>query len=118
MCWVWSLGGLPVRELAAKVLHKTVQDNILGQAAQLSYFFFLSLFSLMIFGAAVVGVIRGSDLSLYNDLLVYLSGIMPASAFEIVRDALNDMTTKAGAGNIYLGIGLTLWAGSAGMWLY
>ncbi|HVW85751.1 MAG TPA: YihY/virulence factor BrkB family protein [Bryobacteraceae bacterium] len=115
MRWVWSLGGLGVRELAVRTVREARRDDVFGRAAQLSYFFFLSLFPLIIFGVAVAGRILGSDPSLYSGLLDYLATLMPDAAFTIVRDALHDVTSGAGAAKISLGLVLTLWSGAAGM---
>jgi membrane protein len=115
MRWVWSFGGLSIAELTRRVAHEVDRDDVLGRAAQLSFYFFLSVFPLLIFATSVLGYVLGSDPAMYAKLLEYLRAVMPPSAFEIVATSLNDVTSRAGAGNISLGLLLALWSGSAGM---
>ena len=55
MSWVWHLGGLTKTELAQRVWREAQRDDVLDRAAQLSYYFLLSLFPLLIFLSAVLG---------------------------------------------------------------
>jgi len=55
------LGGLGLRDLARRVLKESRQDNVFGTAAELAYYFLLSMFPLLIFissAAAFISAIR------------------------------------------------------------
>jgi membrane protein len=115
MRWVWSLGGLSWRELIRRVIREVREDEVVGRAAQLSFYFFLSLFPLLIFSSAILGSILGSDKALYAKLLEYLSDVMPSAAYQVVRNGLADITSRSGAGNITFSLVIALWSGSTGM---
>ena len=115
MRWVWHLGGLNLTELARRIWYEVRKDDVAGRAAQLSYYFFLSLFPLLICATAIVGRVLGSDRALYEKLLESLSNVMPDSAFGIVRNTLNDIISRPGRGGISIGLVLALWTGSSGM---
>jgi membrane protein len=115
MRWVWHLGGLSIRELTLRVYNEIEEDDVFGRAAQLSYYFFFSLFPLLIFAAGIAGHALGSDPALYAKLLDYVYTVMPTSAYQIIRDALNDITTGSAAGKLSFGVVVALWSGSAGM---
>ena len=55
MRWVWHLGGLSASQLAKNVWAEIDKDDVLGRAAQLSFYFLLALFPLLIFVSAVLG---------------------------------------------------------------
>lgn len=91
------------------------EDDVLGRAAQLSYFFLLSLFPLLIFLTVLLGFITQGG-SILQSMLGYFSDILPYSAFVLVSDTLTQITSGAGSGKLSIGILVTLWAASNGMW--
>src|SRR5438045_4004798 len=54
---LWRLGGLSWKELARRVWAETNKDDIFGRAAQLSYYFLLALFPLLLFGGRIADLI-------------------------------------------------------------
>ncbi len=59
----WGLGGLTLAELAKRVWSEMNEDDVWGRAAQLSYYFLLALFPLLLFLIALLGYLAegGSD---------------------------------------------------------
>jgi membrane protein len=110
-----TLGGLSARELAAEVWAKMDRDDTLGRAAQLSYYFLLAIFPLLLFISALIGYFFAAERELYQRLLAYLGQVMPQPAFQLLRATLNEITEGTGAGKMTLGLLLSLWAASAGM---
>jgi membrane protein len=112
---MWSLGGLSWKELGKRVWAQMNEDDIWGRAAQLSYYFLLALFPLLIFLTSVIGIIMGSGTGLRHSLFNYLSQVMPPSAFQLVDDTMRSVSEGSGGDKISFGILAALWAASNGM---
>jgi membrane protein len=115
MRWVWHLGGLSVGQLVKNVWTEIDKDDVLGRAAQLSFYFLLALFPLLIFVSAVLGQIFSGNADLYRDLLSYLQTVMPASAYTLVRGTVDEITIGSSGGKLSLGLVATLWTAASGM---
>jgi membrane protein len=115
MQWVWSLGGLAPRELLRRVWDKMDRDGLFDRAAQLSYYFILALFPLLIFLSALFGFVFSGRAELYQDLLSYLQRSMPTSAYELVRGTVDEITVEASGNKLSLGLAAALWTASSGM---
>lgn len=115
MRWVWNLGGLSPRQLARNVWYELDKDDVFGRAAQLSYYFLLALFPFLIFISAVLGQVFAGNAELYHELLAYLSAVMPSSAYEVVRDTVDEITLGSTGGKLSFSLLLTLWTASSGM---
>ena len=112
---LWTLSGLSWIDLAKRVWSETNEDDVLGRAAQLAYYFLLALFPLLIFLTAALGLILGSGSGLRSSLFNYLSQVMPGSAFQLVDTTVGEITGASGAGKLSFGLLATLWAASNGM---
>ena len=115
MRWVWHLGGLSAGQLVKNVWAEIDKDDVLGRAAQLSFYFLLALFPLLIFVSAVLGQVFAGNADLYRDLLSYLQTLMPPSAYDLVRATIDEITTTSGGGKLSLSLVATLWTASSGM---
>jgi membrane protein len=115
MRWVWSLGGLTPLQLVRRVWNEIDSDNLFDRAAQLSYYFILALFPLLIFLSALFGVIFAGRAELYHDLLSYLQRSMPTSAYQLVRATVDEITIGASGNKLSLGLAAALWTASSGM---
>jgi membrane protein len=115
MRWVWHLGGLSAPQLAKNVRSEIDKDDVLGRAAQLSFYFLLALFPLLIFVSAVLGQVFAGNADLYRDLLSYLQNVMPISAYTLVRTTLDEIMSGSGGGRLSLSLLATLWTASSGM---
>jgi membrane protein len=114
MASLWHLHGLPFRGLLSRVWHEIVEDDVLGEAAELSFFFLLALFPLLILLTNIFGYFAHSA-DLRSSLLGYFRRVLPGSAFRLVVGTLNQITNGAGTGKLSLGIVGTIWAASSGM---
>lgn len=114
MANLWHLGGLSPAELGRCVWREVDRDDILGQAAKLSYYFLLALVPLLLLLTTVFGYFAQSA-DLRADLLEYFKRVVPRSAFQLVVNTLDEVSSRAGGGKLSLGIIGTLWAASAGM---
>lgn len=112
---MWSLGGLSWKELGKRVWGQMTEDDVWGRAAQLSYYFLLALFPLLIFLTSILGILLGSGTGIRHSLFNYLSQVMPPAAFQLVDDTMRGVSEASGGGKISFGILAALWAASNGM---
>jgi membrane protein len=97
------------------VLRSSDEHDLPGRAAQLSFFFLLSLFPLLIFVSALLGYVFAAEQDLHARLLRYLGAIMPWAAYELVEGTVNDIISGTSGSKLSVGLILTLWTGSTGM---
>jgi membrane protein len=112
---LWRLGGQTWGQLAKRVWTDIGKDDIFGRAAQLSYYFLLALFPLLLFLTSVIGVVLGSESGLRQSLFAYLGKVLPSSASELVSNTMLEVSNSSGGGKISFGILAALWAASTGM---
>jgi membrane protein len=90
-------------------------DEIIGRAAQLSYYFLLALVPLLLFLISILGY-RAQQGTIFRDkLLGYLAAVMPAAAFDLVYNTLDEISLSRGSGKLSFGLLAALWAASNGM---
>lgn len=88
------------------------EDNVLGLGAQLAYFFFFSLFPLMLFLTPLVGLI-GDKKENFELIMRQLAGVIPQSAYDLIHGVVSDVVFEPSApGLMSVGALLALWAGS------
>lgn len=111
----WTLNGQTWSDFANRVWSDIGKDDIFGRAAQLSYYFLLALFPLLLFLTSTIGLIMGSGSGLRHSLFNYLSQVLPSSASSLVSTTMFEVSEASGGGKISFGILAALWAASAGM---
>jgi membrane protein len=89
--------------------------DIFGRAAQLSYYFLLALFPLLLFLMTLLGYFAEAGSELRNKLITYLATVMPSSAITLVHTTLDEISQARGGTKLSLGILAALWAASNGM---
>ena len=103
------------KEFLTRVWARAEEDEILGRAAQLSYYFLLALFPLLLFLITLFGYMAGAGSSLRQKLITYLGNVMPYSAFQLVVATIDQITNARGGGKLWLGLLAALWAASSGV---
>lgn len=98
-----------------RLVKRINQDRIFGRAAQLSYYFLLALFPLLLFLINILGYLAQQGTLFRDKLLVYLAALMPASAFLLVHNTLDEVSASSGKGKLSFGLLAALWAASNGM---
>lgn len=109
----WKLGGLSLRELSRRLWHETLQDELLGRAAQLSYYILLALFPALIFLTALMGVF--SVQNYMPELMSYLRQVLPNDALSMVERFLKQVAEGSGINILSLGGVGAIWASSSGV---
>jgi membrane protein len=112
---LWALRNISWFELAKRVWREADNDHMFGRAAELSYYFLLALFPLLIFLTSVIGIILGSGTGTRHALFGYLARIMPPSAFQLIDATMLEVSTASGSGKLSFGLLAALWAASNGM---
>jgi membrane protein len=104
--------GYRVGELIKKTTRETIEDNILGIAAQVAYNFFFSIFPLILFLAPVLSML-GDKRRIVSELLSRLADVVPPDAFSLLSKVITDIVFANNApGLISLGALLAAWSGS------
>ncbi len=98
-----------------RLVRRIKEDRIFGRAAQLSYYFLLALFPLLLFLINILGYLAQEGTLFRDKLLVYLGAVMPRSAFALVRATVDEIGISSGTGKLSFGLLAALWAASNGM---
>ena len=112
---LWALRNISWLELAKRVWKESNEDRVFGRAAELSYYFLLALFPLLIFLTSIIGFVIGQGTGTRQQLFSYLGRIVPPSAFQLIEATMIEVTTGSGGGKISFGLLAALWAASNGM---
>lgn len=112
---LWALRNISWPQLAKRVWNEIEQDRVFGRAAELSYYFLLALFPLLIFLTSVIGIVLGSGTGMRHALFNYLARIMPPSAFQLLDATMYEVSSGSGSGKLSFGLLAALWAASNGM---
>ncbi|MGE3401070.1 MAG: YihY/virulence factor BrkB family protein [Vicinamibacterales bacterium] len=102
----------------AEILTRTVkeaffEDNCLGMAAQLAYYFFFALFPTLLFLIALASYFPVDQL--VDDLIAAIGGYAPPEAVQIITDQLRKIADGEEGGLLTLGVLTALWSSSAAM---
>ena len=104
--------GFDVVQLLKKTVHEIGDDRITSLAAQTAYYFFFSLFPLLLFLTPMLGLF-GNGQQLMDSMLARLSSTLPADALSLIRRIFSQViTAQGGAGIMSLGALLAAWSGS------
>jgi membrane protein len=92
------IGGYRVGEVARRTLSEMLEDNVFSLAASGAYYFFFSLFPLLLFLAPVLSYVGDKEM-LIGGIMQQISPLMPGDAREVVEGVLRDVvfTTAAPA---------------------
>ena len=99
-----------------KRLYTRVNDHgLLARSAQLSYYFLLALFPLLVFLVTLLGYFAQAGSQLRSSLLNYLGTVMPESAITLVQATLDEISDGRGGGKLSFSLLAALWVASSGM---
>ena len=93
MTWTrgWRISGWRRKTFAKHLWTKVNTDDVLNRAAILSFYFLLALFPLLLFLTALLGYFADPGTELRRNLLTYLSGIVPVSAFDLINTTVDEI---------------------------
>jgi membrane protein len=111
---LWNLEGVPARVIVKNTWNAMFADNLLGRSAELGFYFLFALFPTLFTACSVLGLAARSAVHIYENLLQYLSIVVPPSALGTVLEAFNQTTTAASSGKLTFGLVAALWSASVG----
>jgi len=103
------------KDFLIRVWARAEEDELFGRAAQLSYYFLLALFPLLLFLITLFGYFDGGGSHLRHRLIAYLGDVMPGTALHLVTATIDEVTQARGSGKLSIGFLLALWAASSGV---
>ena len=109
----WTFGGLGVTELGRRVIAEIRDDDCLGRAAQLAYYFLFALFPFFLFLTTLLGYLPIPDL--LDRLLETLGQMLPGEALRLVEDNVRQLVTGQRGGLLSFGILAALWTSSSAL---
>ena len=104
--------GYRVETLAKRTLKETLDDNLLGLSAQTAYYFFFSLFPLLLFVAPLLSLV-GNKRETFDLFASQLQQVVPSEGWSLIGSVIKDVVyAKNAPGLMSVGALLAIWAGS------
>jgi membrane protein len=100
-------------ELIKRTASDSIQDDVAGLAAQLAYYFFLSLFPALLFLVALASFFPLYDFT--DELVRMLAPIAPAAVLKLLQEQLIALSNSDDVGLLSLGLLTALWSSSAAL---
>jgi membrane protein len=111
---LWNLEGVPAKVILKNTWNAIFADNLVGRAAELGFYFLFALFPTLLTACTILGLAARSAAHIYENLLQYLSIVVPPSALGTVLEAFNQTTAAASSGKLTFGLAAALWSASVG----
>jgi len=111
---LWNLEGVPVRAIAKHTWRATLDDNLVGRAAELGFYFIFALFPSLFTATSILGLAARSASKIYYSLLGYLSIVIPHAAMDTVLQTFNQTTAATTSGKLTFGLIFAIWSASVG----
>ncbi len=92
------------------LIKKIFQDDIISNGAQLAYFLMLAFIPFLIFLITLIGKSKISS----DDLLIFLSSIMPKASFELIKSTIGGIIDIQRPDVLWGSIILAIWVSSSG----
>lgn len=112
---MWTRPRVTWKELLSRTARECIEDRLLDQAATLAFYFLLSVFPLLLFLIALLGMFLRSGDGLRETLHAYLSTLVPATASSLVDNTLAQITSGSGALRVSVALVFTWWSACQGM---
>ena len=100
-------------ELARRTWSEIVDDDVLGLAAQLSYYFFLALFPAILFLLALASFFPLSNVT--DDVGRALGPFVSPQVLELITEQMRRLANNENGGLLTLGVAGALWSSSAAL---
>jgi membrane protein len=111
---LWNLEGIPIRVIAKHTWRSLLDDNLVGRAAELGFFFIFALFPSLFTATSLLGLAARSASHIYFSLLGYLAIVVPQNALGTVLDTFTQTTVSATSGKLTFGLVAAIWSASVG----
>jgi membrane protein len=104
---------LPWSELVRRTWREVVDDDVLGLAAQLSYYFFLALFPAILFLLALASFFPLANIT--DDVGHSLGPFMSPQVLELIQEQMRRLANNENGGLLTFGVAGALWSSSAAL---
>lgn len=104
---------LPWTELARRTWREALNDDVLGLAAQLSYYFFLALFPAILFLLAIASFFPLSNIT--DDIGRSLGPFVSPQVLDLIQDQMRRLANNNSGGLLTFGVAAALWSSSAAL---
>jgi membrane protein len=104
---------LPWSELIRRTYSDALEDDVLGLAAQLSYYFFLALFPAILFLLAIASFF--SLTALTDDLAQSLGPFVSPEVLELIQEQMRRLANNESGGLLTFGVAGAVWSSSAAL---
>ena len=98
-------------ELARRTWREVLDDDVMGLAAQLSYYFFLALFPAILFLLALASFFPLSNLT--DDIGRYLGPFVSPQVLQLIQEQMERLANNDNGGLLTFGVAGALWSSSA-----
>jgi membrane protein len=98
---------------ARVIVRAMLEDDLMGEAAKMAYFFFLSLFPLILSVFAITGIVGGDEA--FTRIFRVAETVVPQYAWQFVSQLIREITDRDRPGVLSFGILMTAWAASNGI---
>ena len=110
MGWSWRAAAGAVWDATRAVLREAMRDEITGEAAKAAYYFFLSLFPMLLALFAFTGILGGQ--ASFAWITAHLRQALPGQAAEYLAQFVGEITGETRPGMLSFGLLMALWAAS------
>ena len=100
-------------EVARVTFRNARADDLTGEAAKMAYFFFLSLFPMVLVLFAVTGIVGGE--SAFGRITQAVQTTVPDYAWQFVTSLIHEVTDRRRPGTLSFGVVFALGAASSGV---
>lgn len=100
-------------ELARRTWRETIEDDVTGLAAQLSYYFFLALFPALLFLLAVASFFPLANIT--DEVGRSLGPFVSPQVLELIQDQMRRLANNENGGLLTFGVAGALWSSSAAL---
>jgi membrane protein len=111
---LWDLQGVSLGVILNRTAKAFLDDNLLGRAAELGFYFLFALFPTLVSASSMLGLAARSASHIYYNLLAYLALVIPHSAMGIVLETFDQTTAASSSGKITFGLAAAVWSASVG----
>jgi membrane protein len=102
-----------VPEPVRRVVREIQQDDCLGRAAQLAYYFLFALFPFFLVLTTLLGYLPIPNL--LDRLMDMLGQMLPGQALQLVQDNLHELVSGNRGGLLSFGLLAALWTSSSAL---
>jgi membrane protein len=103
-----------VRVVVKNTWRSLFDDNLVGRAAELGFFFLFALFPSLFTATSILGLAARSASHIYYSLLGYLALLIPHVAVGTVLETFRETTASATSGKLTFGLVFAIWSASVG----